>query len=235
MQKRLKVYLLVLIIATFVEAKQEDVAQVDHLSLASMMVYDGKFDKAKVALEEAKKYDADLDLSKYYTIKGVIAMRQEKHNDAIGYLKQAVNATKSKVYLAPKEAKLQRKHLFSIGSDTKKKDLKVHKVTFDAEKIRKEQLVKLYRYLSQESYKVKAYLLTIKYLDLQGEEGRDQASEYMLRADCYWRSAHKDKAVEILTKGAKYFPKDQSLLKQKFYYFADLDCIKKRLFLLRHI
>ncbi len=208
-------------IFVFTEAKEASVPEVDHLSLASMMVYDGQFDKANVALHEAKQYDKDLDLAKYYTIKGVIAMRQEKHQKALKALRQAVTETKKKVYVAPETAKKKRKHLFSIGSESKKETV-TRKSVFDAEKIRKESLQKLYSYLSQESYKVKDYMATVKYLDLQGKAGRDQAAEYMLRADCYWKSGNKSKSVALLTEGAKAFPKDQSLLKQKFYYFAEL-------------
>ena len=219
--KVLKVSLFILTLSTLVEAKSVDVPEVDHLALASMMVYDGKFDRANAELLEAVKVDNDLDMSKYYTIKGVIAMRQEKHQQAIGYLKKAVEATKVKVYYAPAAAKIKRKHLFSIGSEAKKVTV-TKQVAFDGEKIRREQLQKLYSNLSQESYKVKNYLDTIKYLDLQGPAGRDQAAEYMLRADCYWKSGDKDSAVAILTKGAQAFPADQSLLKQKFYYFTEL-------------
>ena len=218
--KEFKVSLFILTLSIFVEAKNDDILEVDHLSLASMMVYDGKFKKAKAELEEARKYDEDLDMSKYYTIKGVISMRQERHSQAITYLKKAVVETKAKVYRAPQAAKVKRKHLFSIASGAEK-TVKRQKVAFDGEKIRREQLQKLYSNLSQESYKVKNYLDTIKYLDLQGPEGRDQAAEYMLRADCYWKSGNKDASVSILTKGAKAFPRDQSLLKQKFYYFTE--------------
>ena len=219
--KAFKVSLFILALSTFLEAKNADVPEVNHLALASMMVYDGKFSKANGELAEARKFDQDLDMSKYYTIKGVIAIRQEKHNQAITYLKKAVVATKAKVYRAPAAEKVKRKHLFSIGSEPEKV-VETKSVAFDGEKIRKEQLQKLYSNLSQESYKVENYLATIKYLDLQGPAGRDQAAEYMLRADCYWKSGNKDASVEILTKGAQAFPQDQSLLKQKFYYFTEL-------------
>ena len=219
--KVLKVSLVILTFSALVEAKSEDIPDVDHLALASMMVYDGKFSKANVELSEARKMDKDLDMSKYYTIKGVIAMRQEKHTQAISFLKKAVAATKVKVYRVPKEAKVKRKHLFSIGSQAEKAVGKQN-VAVDGEKQRKEALQRLYSNLSQESYKVKNYLDTIKYLDLQGPAGRDQAAEYMLRADCYWKVGDKNSAVAMLTKGAQLFPKDQSLLKQKFYYFTEL-------------
>ena len=220
MQQVLKVSLFLLALSAFAEAKSEDVPEVDHLALASMMVYDGKFDKANAELLEARKYDKNIDMSKYYTIKGVIAMRQEKHGQAIAYLKKAVAATKSKTYRAPEAAKEKRKYLFAVGTEEKKSA--PVQVVFNAEKLRQEELVRLYSYLSQESYKAKRYLDTVKYLDLQGPSGRDQAAEYMLRADCYWKSGNKEKAVAVLTKGAKAFPHDQSLLKQKFYYFTEL-------------
>ncbi len=219
--KAFKVSLLILALSTFVEAKSDEVQEVDHLSLASMMVYDGKFKKANAELEEARRVDKNLELSKYYTIKGVIAMRQEKHSQAITYLKKAVLETKANVYRAPTSAKVKRKHLFSIASGSEK-TVKSKNVAFDGEKIRREALQKLYSNLSQESYKVKNYLATIKYLDLQGPDGRDQAAEYMLRADCYWKSGNKDASVSVLSKGAQAFPQDQSLLKQKFYYFTEL-------------
>ena len=221
MHNILKITIATLMISTFVEAKSDDIPEVDHLSLATMMVYDGKFDKANAELLEAKKYDKNLDMSKYYTIKGVIAMRQEKHTQAIGFLKKAVQATKEKVYKAPDPIKEKRKHLFSVGSKPKAVKKLVTPI-FDGEKIRKEQLQKLYSYLSQESYKVKDYQATITYLDLQGPSGRDQAAEYMLRADCYWKMKNKVSAIEMLTIGARAFPEDQSLLKQKFYYFTEL-------------
>ncbi|MEA2047966.1 MAG: hypothetical protein U9O64_05900 [Campylobacterota bacterium] len=221
MQNGLKIALYALIISTLVEAKTEEVADVDHMSLASMMVYDGKFDKANAELALAKQYDKNMDTSKYYTIKGVIAIHQEKHHEAIGYLKRAVAATKAKVYKAPEPVKVKPKYLFSLASSPEP----VARVTtpaFDGEQLREDELKKLYSQLSQESYKVKDYAATIKYLDLQGPSGRDQAEEYMLRADCYWKMNDKASAVAILTTGAKAFPQDQSLLKQKFYYFTEL-------------
>jgi tetratricopeptide (TPR) repeat protein len=222
MQKLLKISIVILGLSSFAEAVQSEVPDVDHLALASMLVYDGEFTKANAELAEAKKSGQNIDMSKYYTIKGVIMMRQEKHSQAINYLKKAVATTKTKVYESPAAIKEKRKHLFSIGSMPVTKTVDTRKTVFNAEMLRKEQLVKLYSYLSQESYKVKNYLGTIKYLDLQGSQGRDQAAEYMLRADCYWRSGNKDQAVEMLTQGAKAFPNDQSLLKQKFYYFTEL-------------
>lgn len=221
MQNVLKITVCLVALYTFVGAKEAQVPDVDHLALASMMVYDGKFDKAYAELEEAKNTDKNLDMSKYYTIKSVIAMRQDNHAQAIEELKKAVVATKAKVYKAPEPIKEKRKHLFSLASEPKKVAVS-NEPPYDGEKIRRQELQKLYSYLSQESYKAERYLDTIKYLDLQGETGRDEAAEYMLRADCYWKAGNKAAAVDILSKGAQAFGSDQSLLKQKFYYYTEL-------------
>ncbi|MHB0993465.1 MAG: tetratricopeptide repeat protein [Sulfurovum sp.] len=221
MQNVIKTALCIVALCTFVEAKETEVPDVDHLALASMMVYDGKFDKAYAELAEAKNTDKNLDMSKYYTIKSVIAMREQNHALAIDELKKAVEATKAKVYKAPEAPKEKRKHLFSVASEPEVKPVSTEP-PFDGEKIRHEELQKLYSHLSQESYKAERYLDTIKYLDLQGAAGRDEAAEYMLRADCYWKANDKAAAVDILSKGAKAFGSDQSLLKQKFYYYTEL-------------
>ena len=221
MQNVIKTALCIVALCTFVEAKEADVPDVDHLALASMMVYDGKFDKAYAELEVAKNEDKNLDMSKYYTVKSVIAMREQNHALAITELQKAVEATKAKVYKAPEAPKEKRKHLFSVASEPEVKPVSTEP-PFDGEKIRHEELQKLYSHLSQESYKAERYLDTIKYLDLQGAAGRDEAAEYMLRADCYWKANDKAAAVDVLSKGAKAFGSDQSLLKQKFYYYTEL-------------
>ncbi len=59
-------------------------------------------------------------------------------------------------------------------------------------------------------------------MDAAGEKGRASASLFTLRAECYWKADQKGSAIDALSRGAKLFPKDATLLKQKFYYFAEL-------------
>jgi len=96
MQKVLKITLCIGMLCTFVGAKEEVVPEIDHLAVASLMTFDGKFDKANAELAEAKKHDKNLDLAKYYTIKSVIAMQKNEHTQAIEALKKAVEATKTR-------------------------------------------------------------------------------------------------------------------------------------------
>jgi len=195
----------------------------DHMALATMMIYDGKYDKATKELDEVDKNGTDFDAAKYATMRGIIALKAEIYPEAIKEFNDAVAKTKVKVYLPPKtEEEKKKKHLLSFVGLHFEKKKKVVLPEFDPEAIRKDKLEQLYLYLSQSYYKNKQYLETVQSLDNAGERGRDRAALFTLRAECYWKANEKENAIATLTKGAEHFPKDTTLLKQKFYYFAEL-------------
>ena len=208
-------YLLVINISVYAQDKEP---LVNHLALATLMIYDGKFDKASEELELVDKSSKTYDGAKYYTVKGVLDTKTANHKGAIVNYKKAIEATKLKVFTAPKAFK-KEKYLFSLASSEPKKD---DTPKFNAKKVKQEKLDKLYIYLSQAYYKVKDYANTAESLDLAGEKGRDRAALFALRADCYWKIKEHSKAIKALNIGSQLFPKDTTLLKQKFYYFADL-------------
>ncbi len=216
-----------LLFSTLLSAKQnkKEVAE-DHMMLATMMFYDGKYDKASAELLKVDKHKEDFDKAKYATLKALIALKKEKYKEASQGFEKAIQETKVKVYLPPKsEQEAKKEHLLDmVGvhflTDHKKK--KPQKAPFNPEKIRKEKLEQLHIYLSQAYYKQKEWLKTVEALDHAGKKGRDRASLFALRADCYWKANHKGKAFDALNEGAALFTKDTKLLKQKFYYYADL-------------
>ncbi len=191
---------------------------VDHLALATLMIYDGKLDKARLELNEVDKEAQNFDGAKFHTISGVVNSKENKHEEAIIDFEKAIAATKTKEFKAPKTQK-KEKYLFSIGSSEKKVEPKDE---YDGEKIREDKITQLYMYLSQENYKLKNYKETIQSLDNAKEKGKARASLYTLRAECYWKLKDHTNAISILSEGIKKFPDDLTLLKQKFYYFADL-------------
>jgi len=208
----------------FAEEPQEQV--IDHIELATMMFYDGNNQKALDELQLAKDSHTDIDWLKYHSIRGLIFLKEEKYPLAITALKKAIIATHKKVYEAPPtEKKVKRKHLLSflIGSEESKTTApEEKKPVFDAEKLRREKLEELYIYLSQAYYKNKQYIKTVEALDKAGQRGRSNAAYYTLRAECYWKAGQKANAIAALSTGSRLFPKDATLLKQKFYYFVDL-------------
>ncbi len=215
MKNFIKLCLLISLSASL--AAQDAKTEVDHLAVATLLIYDGAYEKAKDELELVDKKSDEFDGAKYYTVKGVLASKTDDHKSAIKNYKEAIKATKTKVFKAPKSFS-KEKYLFSIGSN--QKEQKAPK--FDAAKVKKEKLEKLYMYLSQSYFKIKDYENTAKSLDLAGDKGRERAALFTLRAECYWKIKQYSNAITALNKGSKLFPKDPTLQKQKFYYFADL-------------
>ncbi len=207
-------------------------AEVDHLALATLMIYDGRLDKAEAELAHVDTASEAFDAARYYTVSGVLASKKEAYETAIENYLLAIDATKAKTF-APPNVEEKRKYLFSLGnSETENASPPVP--AFDGEKIKKEKLDKLHIYLSQAYYKVKDYANTVKHLDLAGERGRNRAALFSLRAECYWKIEQFNEAISALNKGLALFPDDAALLKQKYYSFADLGLYQSAVKCARH-
>jgi len=190
---------------------------VNHLALATLMIYDGAYEKAQEELKLVDKKSAKFDASKFYTISGVLSSKQDNTKEAIKNFIKAIDATKVKNFKAPKIQNLE-KYLFSVASKTKK----IEVVKFDAKKVKQEKLNKLNLHLSQEYYKIKDYKNTVISLDNAGIDGKSKAGLFTLRAECYWKLKEHSNAIKAINTGMRLFKDDTTLLKQKFYYYADL-------------
>ncbi|HIP55309.1 MAG TPA: tetratricopeptide repeat protein [Sulfurimonas autotrophica] len=214
--KQALVLFLFFVISTVLFAKED---MVDHVALASLMIYDGKYDKAYEELSKVDKRSPKFDAAKYYTTLGVLYAKQNKSLEAIKAYKRAIEATKVTEFQAPK-SNAKEEYLFSIASKQKspKKDDR-----FDAQKKRKEKLEQLYIYLASEYYKIKDYKNTVASLDRAGKRGKDRPGLYKLRAECYYKLKEYHKSIEALNKGIERFKeRSADLLKQKAYYLANL-------------
>ena len=199
------------------ESNTEDL--VDHTALATLMIYDARFDKAKEELALVDTTSPQFDGAKYYTVLGVFNSKLRNTKEAINAYEKAIAATKIKVFEAPKIL-TKEKYLFSLASETKAKK---PTPTFDGEAKRQDKIEQLYMYLTQEYYKLKDYKNTVASLENAGDRGKSRAGLYTLRAECYYKLDQYSKAIDTLSRGIKLFPNDSQLLKQKFYYFADLE------------
>lgn len=205
------------------QAKETEEQTINHMEIATIMYYDGKYDKALDELQKAKESHTKIEWDKYYNMRGLIFLKNENYQSSIDAFKKAIIATKQKVYEPPVEEKPKREYLFTVLSSKKKVEAPViKKPLFDPEKLRKDQIEEIYIYLSQAYYKAEQYINAVHALDAAGEKGRASASLFTLRAECYWKADQKGAAIDALSRGAKLFPNDATLLKQKFYYFAEL-------------
>ncbi len=219
-KKILQILLISFLLSVSLYAKEaKDESSIDHLALATLMIYDAQYKKAQEELNLVDKNSPRFDAANYYTVIGVLNSKQNKTQESIQAYRKAIEATKVKKFVAPK-VQTQEKYLFSIGSEdsTKKEEEK-----FNPEAKRKEKLSSLYMYLTQEYYKLKDYKNTVDSLENAGEKGKSRAGLYTLRAECYYKQKEYSQAIESLNAGIKKFPQDSTLLKQKFYYFADLE------------
>ncbi len=198
---------------------QEDETAIDHLSMASMMIYDARYDVAKDELKLIDKNLPTFDAAKFYTVSGVLDSKLENHESAVVNYIKAIEATNVKKFEAPKVQK-KEKYLFTVGSSEVEKKSSIP--AYNPEAVRADKISQLYLYLSQSYYKMKDYKNTVVSLDNAGERGKNKAALYTLRAECYWKLKDYSNAINALSIGSAKFPEDTRLLKQKFYYYADL-------------
>ena len=223
MLKKVLTLSVVLFCVLTLQAKETEEQTINHMEIATIMYYDGKYDKALEELQQAKDSHTQIEWDKYHNMRGLIFLKNENYQSAINAFKEAIIATQKKVYEPPVEDKPKREYLFRVFSEKPEvKEPVVKKPLFDPEKLRKDQIEEIYIYLSQAYYKAEQYINAVHALDAAGEKGRANASLFTLRAECYWKAGQQGAAIDALSRGAKLFPEDATLLKQKFYYFAEL-------------
>lgn len=215
---------LLLIACAYGEGDDTKQNQVDHLSIATMMIYDGKYDDAKLELDQVDPNSAQLDRAKYYTAIGTLASKTNQNEKAVENFIKAIDETKKLVYVSPQDAQKQkRKYLFEIGSKPKVKE--EPKINPEFERSKQIKIERLYAYLSQTYYKMKEYKKSVEALDLSGEGGSNKSALYAFRADCYWKIGEHSNAIEALNTGYEKFS-DPQLLKQKYFYLSELKLYK---------
>jgi len=216
-----KILLTILLSIALVYGESKEPIKEDHFALATMMFYDGKYDKARAELKKVDKASSTFDGEKYYTIAAMIELRASNYNKAIPLFKKAITATQNKTFLPPPSVEEKPKYLFKVFTKEEPKKM-VKKIPFNAKKIKKDKIESLYIYLSQAYYRNKNYGGTILALNSAGKKGVENASLFTLRAECYWKLENYNGAFNALSRGLSYFKNDSTLLKQRFYYFAQL-------------
>lgn len=91
---------------------QDDMSDPERLELAARLTSDGEYERAARALGKVDTAAEDLDLAKYHTVAGLIAINQNRNEDAIRNLKDAVAAGQAdptiQIYLAQSYFALER-------------------------------------------------------------------------------------------------------------------------------
>lgn len=62
---------------------REKSKEIDYLGVAAVLIGDGNYVRAREALDEIDPADEDLDRSRYYTLKGLVELRQGEYENAL--------------------------------------------------------------------------------------------------------------------------------------------------------
>ncbi len=111
--RNLKTLLLVLLLTAAGPLAAKDVEEaVNFLDLAALMLRDGNLERAIVALDQVDLEDEELDLLRYYTLRGMAHLRRNEYEPAIDALESAAKTGQAEpivyVYLAQAYFSLER-------------------------------------------------------------------------------------------------------------------------------
>lgn len=67
-------------------------SQIDYLGVAGVMIRDGNFDRARAALDEVDPTDEGVDTERYFTLRGLVELREGNYREATDSLELAQSA-----------------------------------------------------------------------------------------------------------------------------------------------
>jgi tetratricopeptide (TPR) repeat protein len=72
-------------------AKKKEEAKVDHMALATLMIQDANYQRARLSLDEVDKSVENFDFKYYFTLRGMVSMKLNEYKTAIEELNQAID------------------------------------------------------------------------------------------------------------------------------------------------
>ncbi|MBA3026533.1 MAG: hypothetical protein FP820_09000, partial [Sulfurimonas sp.] len=110
--KNILTILLILSLNLFAAEKKNNTDEIDHLSLAALLLKDGHIDRANDELSQVNLEDKKLDFIRFYTLKGLVLTKLGSYEEANKAFKQSVNAGQTDksiyLYIAQNSFKLEK-------------------------------------------------------------------------------------------------------------------------------
>lgn len=219
----LALFLLLLVISANADGKK-DKRKIDYLGVAAIMLRDGNYEKAKAALDNINPDDGDLDVKRYHTLSGLVALRLNNGDEAISHFKKAIESGQAEgiinVYLAQAyfaknafqeaidiiktiKAMTQYPAMFSLLAECQwklNKRIEAYNTLVRAVELLPGQV----SFIRQQIYYLLEMNLTqeaSKKSMLFLERMKNEASAFVTVGEALRRSGNPDLAVEILEKG----------------------------------
>ena len=168
---------------------------IDFMNLATVLLYDGEYEKAREALEQVNPEDFSYDKARYESVEGLIYLREGEHEAAARKLSQAIFSTRLKKY--------------EFDRNT------------DQEVVRRRELEELHQYYAEALYHLDRCEEVLEALDAAAQVSWTRPQLVAVRSDCYWRTGFHDSAIETLNNGFRKFPDALQFMRQKFYYYIE--------------
>lgn len=176
-----------------VRAQESDV---DYLSLASRLVADGHYERARNALTSVDPEASDYDPVRHRTLQGLVELRTGAPAAAVDHLREA--------------ARRHEARQASSGQDGEE----------GAEARATRERIQLY--LGQALFETERYEQSLQALESTGELGAGIPSVYTLRAQALWELDRPEAAFGVLNEGANRFPDDHRFMRRKVFYYVQL-------------
>jgi tetratricopeptide (TPR) repeat protein len=160
-------------------AEESQAQPTDLIELAAIMLRDGHYDRALLALQSVDLEDEETDLARFYTLQGLAYMNL---NDFV--------AARDSLQLA-------------IDNGQQEKTI--------------------YVYLAQVNFSLKNYQETIQAINNAAELVRNYPSLFVIKARAHWHLKETTQAINALNEAEQLFPGDYRFLKQKVFYFVELE------------
>jgi hypothetical protein len=117
MKKLIIIPILLSLTLSFLEAKKRG-DEIDHIALAALLLQDGHIQKAADELASVNIEDKNIDFVRYYTLKGLVALKQGVYEESNRYFLESIKAGQEDknifLYLAQNSFKLE-KYKESLG------------------------------------------------------------------------------------------------------------------------
>ncbi len=89
--KRILYIILISAFATVLSALEENEKNLDYLSVAAVLISDGNYARARESLNQVDIEDEDLDKIRYYTLLGLVQLRNSEYADAVKSFQNALH------------------------------------------------------------------------------------------------------------------------------------------------
>ena len=248
MKKIVTFIIFALLLVTDVNAKKK--GDLDHISLAALLIKDGHYDRALTALKEVDLKDEDTDFVRLYTLKALAFMKKDAHKKAIeNFLISIEKGQKDQIvyiYLAQSHFKLEayqealdafakadmirasKPQYFALQAQCQWK-LERHEEAFELLDAGLKLFSKFATFHKQKFFylsELKLFEEAMGVAEAYIEQDENAAEAYQIVGSALSRAGELDRAILILEAGKLQFPKNSDIVVMLAHFYIKKEKIQ---------